>query len=185
MIKITNTQLIENMPFSEYLQIDRVSFSSTKQAKQGFITTTPAMDLGTKVHNYLLEPQVYDYSRHDEVVKIANHLRPLLGDVIRLGQPELTVLADLEYQGMKLKYKGRIDIYLDMVIDLKISSMSLGGTIDYFGYDKQVSGYMLATGSERGMIVSYNKVKKNIDMQMITPDFDFWKRVIMVKGEPV
>jgi hypothetical protein len=183
-MKIKNQQFIENLPFSDYLQIERHSFSSLKP-NAGFITVTPAMDLGTKVHNYLLEPHIYDYSRHDEVKRIADTIRPYVGDAIRLGQPELTVLADFEHNGMVLKYKGRIDIYLDMVIDLKISSMPLGSTINYFGYDKQITGYMLASGVDRGIIISYNKNLKKVDIKTIEPDYAYWERMVMTKGEPV
>jgi hypothetical protein len=182
-MKTTNHQQIENLPFADYLQINRISFSSLKDFKP--LTITPAMDLGTKVHNYLLEPETYDYSRHHEVVTIAKELKPIIGEAIRLGKPELTALADFEHSGMRLKFKGRIDIYLDMVIDLKISSMPLNATLAYFRYDRQVTGYMLATGATKGMIISYNKASKRVEMQMINPDYEFWKVQTLKYGEPI
>jgi hypothetical protein len=44
---------------------------------------------------------------------------------------------------------------------------------------------MLATGATKGMIISYNKASKRVEMQMIEPDYEFWKVQTLKYGEPI
>jgi hypothetical protein len=180
---ITNTHQIEGQSFEDYLAIPRLSFSGIKSEGKT-ITQTPKMELGTMVHNYLLEPQRYNYQRFEEVKPIANHLRDVLGTALQYAKPELTVLADFKNEGMLLEYKGRVDLKLsDLIIDLKVSDAPLKSGIEYFRYDRQLTGYALAAKADKAMIISYNKKKKKVEMQMITFDIDYWKLITLKYGK--
>jgi hypothetical protein len=184
MLQITNRQTIAGQSFDEYKAIKRLSFSGIKRGEDmGELEATPNMRLGTLVHQFMLEPAAYKYERHEEVIAIARELNPMIGEAIRHGQTEITALCDMHYQGLTLPYKGRIDNLLpDLVVDMKVSNYDIRSTIGHFGYDKQVTGYMLSTGCTNGIIVSYNRKQKKVQIKIIEPDHDWWALQVMKNG---
>jgi hypothetical protein len=185
MIVIRNQQLHHGIPFEDYLAIDRVSYSGIKSNGCTF-EPTPKMRLGTAVHQFLLEPEVYDYSQHDIVLPIAIALKDVAVAVMPYCKPEVVVLADMSYNGLTLPYKGRIDLKAPgLILDIKVSEIDLDKAIDFFGYDKQVGGYMIASGATRGIILSYNRKKRVVQRRVIhlTKEIEeFWAKKVMEKG---
>lgn len=179
-MKVSKVEYYHDLEFDKYLQVPGVSFSSLKEKK---IIPTAAMNLGSLVHNYLLEPEKYKYNNHDAVQPIAAEIRKLVNP--ELFDREVSVTANFEHAGFVLPYKGRIDLLAPkrLVIDLKILSGPLQNAIEYFNYDKQVSGYCYAVGADRGIIIAYNKISKKVELKAIAPCAKFWEQVIITKGE--
>lgn len=176
MITIKN-QIIHNIPFSEYLRLPGQSYSGLKP----MISTTPSMALGTKVHAHVLDGEDADDAATYEIGKV---LMAEFGSLVSIARKEISYSCEMHHEGTVLDYKGRIDIkILDTIIDLKILSQPIKGSIRIFGYDKQISGYMLASNATQGFIIAYNKVSKKCEVEKITPDYEFWKKIIKQYGK--
>ena len=189
-MQVSNLKYYSELDFNEYLQIKGYSFSSLKMLESGqAITPSEGMKLGTRVHNFILEPQKYDWENHAQVKMIAGKIREIYQPFIRYMEPELAFTARFEHNGMYFNYKGRTDLIYKgkLIIDLKILSGKLEPAIERFGYDKQLSGYALATGCQNAMIISYNKANKHsvIETKLIQPNADWWNYMIVKYGTPI
>jgi hypothetical protein len=183
-VQITQTKYYHNLPFEEYLQMPGTSYSSIK----GFEgELTEGMKLGTRVHNYLNEPETYDWQQADMVIPIATQLRAYLGDAFKYLDKEVAFHATFLHNGMKLLYKGRADMMKArrIIVDLKVLSGPLPSAVSRFGYDRQISGYCLATGCNMGLILAWNKLQKKVETKVIRPSADFWEYQVVRMGEPV
>jgi hypothetical protein len=186
-LQVFNTQFHVDIPFADYLALPGWSFSGIKGAK---IEPTPKMQLGTKVHAYLLTSQEYEHDS-DLVRPLAVALKGVLSPLLKYCTPELAVTADFVHEGMVLHYKGRIDLpiihksHLSMVIDIKCTEMDIRKSIDFFHYDHQVNGYMLAIGALKGVIFSVNPKTKKTQVQSIRKDTAFWERAVLRYGKPI
>ena len=183
-MQVTNTQYFHNLPFEEYLKIPGTSYSSIK----GFEgEPTEGMKLGSRVHAYMNEPENYDWVDAQAVQAIAVQLRAYLGESYLFLQKEVAFTADFIHNGMSLRYKGRADMLKAgrIVVDLKILGGPLPAAIERFGYDRQLSGYAIATGSKCALILAWNKLKRRVETKMIKPDAAFWEYQCVQKGEPI
>lgn len=180
MITISDLKFHKDLPFEDYLKIPAISYSGLKtEGKE--IKMTPKMAIGKKVHAYLFEPDEYDFTEYPEISSMGNELKQVLP--LKHLQCELAFTCNMHYQGLKMAYKGRIDMhYPGIVIDLKISGERLSSTIKHFGYDRQLSGYCIATGSKKWIIISYNRKHRVIERMMGVPDELFWKQQILKHG---
>lgn len=186
-IKVSNVKFYENLSFQDYIQTPGISFSSLKADKMKPIEETDKMRFGTCVHNLLLEPSKVK-TPLPNARGVAIRLKQSLGNLITLMKPELTVTADFEHQGLVLKFKGRIDLGAPgrYVVDIKVTEQLVRKVIEYFRYDRQLTGYMLAIGAKYAFIVGVHP-KKNLppDVEIINPDYGFWRETIIKYGEPV
>lgn len=183
---VANTTYYPDMPFDEYLALPGNSFSSIKNDGVP-LPVSDGMLVGTRVHNYLLEPEKYDWQQPEIVQPIAKKIREILGDALPLLDKEIAFTSDFTHNGMTLKYKGRADMLKTgrIVIDLKVLGGYLPNAIERFGYHKQLSGYCFATGCPRGLIIAYNKATKKIETATIFPNADFWQYQCVHRGEPI
>lgn len=182
-MNITNVRYYHNLPFEDYLALPGISYSGIK----GFSGPPNAgMSLGTKVHAYLLEPAQYSWDNIDQVKAIAAVIRPILGPALAVLDKEVAFTCDMEYNGMVLHYKGRADLLKAgrIVVDLKVLAGAIAPAVSRFGYQDQISGYCLATGSPLGLIVAYNKGKKMGEMARIVPNIEFWQYQVCYRGVP-
>lgn len=180
---VRNVRYYYDLPFEEYLTLPGVSYSSIK----GFNGEPSAgMRLGTRVHQYINEPGKYDWEDSDKVRIISLMLRKVLGSAISLFKKEVSFTADFIHNGMILHYKGRADMIRigKLIVDLKVLSGGLTPAIQRFGYDRQQSGYCLATGTPLAILVSYNKTKKITETRLINPDAEFWEYQTVRLGAP-
>lgn len=189
-MQVSNLQYYTDLDFNDYLKMEGFSYSSLKRHENGTdIIPSQGMMLGTRVHNYILEPHKYDDVDRHIVVPIASDLRKYLGAAINHLEKEVAFTAILEHQGMFLQYKGRADLIYKgkLIVDLKILSGKLQYAIERFGYDKQLSGYALASGCKNALILSYNKAKKrdNLESFMVKPNEDWWNYMIVKYGTPI
>lgn len=181
---VTQTKYYHTLPFEDYLQLPGTSYSSIK----GFEgEPTEGMKLGTRVHAYMNEPATYDWQQRDMVIPIATALRGYLGDAYHFLDKEVAFQSTFIHNGMKLLYKGRSDMMKAgrIIVDLKVLSGPLPAAITRFGYERQISGYCLATGASLGLIVAWNKLQKKVETKMIRPDASFWEYQCVRMGEPM
>ena len=183
-MQVTNTVFYNDQDFEDYLKMPGVSFSSTKDT---IIVPSEGMKLGTRVHNFILEPDKYDWKQVEIVKPMAAAIRTHIGAALKFLSKEIAFTADFHHNGMRLPYKGRVDLLYNkrIVIDLKILAGGLDASIARFGYDRQVSGYCLGTGCPLGLIIAYNKSKKVIETKRIIPNADFWEYTTAQRGEPI
>lgn len=189
-MQVKDLKYYSDLDFDEYLQISGYSFSGIKMLESGQpIVPTEGMKLGTRVHNFILEPKKYDWESHIEVNKIATKIKEIYQPFIKYMEPELAFTARFEHNGMYLNYKGRTDLIYKgkLIVDLKILSGKLEPAIERFGYDKQLSGYAIATGCKNAMIISYNKANKHnvLETKLIEPNEDWWNYMIVKYGTPI
>lgn len=182
-MNISNTRYYKDQDFADYLAMPGHSFSGIKGA---VMAPTTGMTLGTAVHNYLLEPAKFDW-KDAAAIAIANAVRAYLGASLKHMQKEVAFTSEFIHNGMAMPYKGRADMLSlgRLVVDLKILAGALAPACNYFSYDRQTSGYCLATGCERGLIVAYNRASKKVETKMIIPTSDWWEYQVVRLGEPV
>lgn len=178
---VSNIKYYTGLPFEDYLSINGTSFSSTKDK---VFVQSEGMMLGTAVHNYLLEPEKFDWKDADRVKPMAAALSKYLGDSYKYLQKEVAFTADFEHNGLVMPYKGRFDLGLPgtLIVDLKIMAGDLAPAVKYFGYDMQISGYCIGTNTPLGLIIAFNKKKKIIETQIIKPCLQFWEYQVCTRG---
>jgi hypothetical protein len=185
---IANLKYYHDLAFEDYLQLPGVSFSSLK----GEIPQSAGMMLGTRVHNYLNEPDKYDWQQVEEVKAIAGALRGVLGDSFNYMQKEIAFTCDMIHNGMVMKYKGRADALKPgrIVVDFKVLSGPLNSACERFGYPDQLSGYAFPNLCTRALIVAYNKKLKVPELKLINGDmieksiYSFWAYQVVSLGVP-
>lgn len=183
---VANTKFYNDLPFEDYLKMPGISYSFIKNDGKP-LPVSDGMRLGTRVHNYLLEPDKYDWQQVDIVKTIAAAIRTYVGQsALSAMACEVAFTADFIHNGMRLPYKGRVDLIKigKLIIDLKVLAGSLATSIKMFGYDRQVSGYCIGTGCEIGLIISYNKKSKIVETSIIKPNADFWEYQCVYRGIP-
>lgn len=176
-------QYYRGQDFAAYLTMPGTSFSGLKDVP---VPQSAGMSLGTRVHNYILEPEKFDWTDAGIVRKIADALRTYMGGALDVLESEVAFTADFHHNGMVLPYKGRADKLKigRLVVDFKILGGSLMSAIARFGYDKQLSGYCLATGSPLGLIIAYNKSRKQVETHLLGPNPEFWEYQAVRMGRP-
>lgn len=190
-LQVFNVKFYPDIPFEDYLKLPGWSFSGIK-SRGTKIEPTPKMQLGTKVHAYLLSAHEYEHGEDSDLVRpLAIALKGVLGPVLRYCTPELAVTADFVYEGIVLHWKGRIDLpvvskpHLSLVIDIKVTELDLRWGIDFFGYHNQVSGYALAIGAQKAVIVSVNRKTKATQVIPVKVEDAFWRQAVLRYGKPI
>lgn len=171
---VRNVKYYRGLQFDQYLEMPGVSFSSLKQIP---VPQSAGVSLGTRVHQYVLEAEQYDWSDAKIVRRISEALHKYMGAAMHVLESEVAFTADFVHNGLTMQYKGRADKLKAgrMVVDFKILSGSLSSACERFGYDDQLSGYCLATGSPYGLIVAYNKARCTVETKIIQPNESFWE----------
>lgn len=182
-MQIINLKVHPGLPFDDYLALPGLSYSGIKK---GDFVPTKKMMLGTAVHNYILEPAKYNGANRELVVPIARVLLAQIGELVNHMQTELSVTCNMENEGLSMQYKGRIDMIRPgkLIIDLKISEIPLGRSIDHFGYNEQLTGYCLATNTPVGIIVRVCPKTLKTEKAMVRQNQAFWERQILKYGVP-
>lgn len=183
---IKNRKTYPTLHFDEYLAMPGYSYSGIKNDGE-IISPTKKMQLGTRVHNYLLTPREYDYEQYEIVKPCADVIRAKLGPLLKYLMPELVVTCEMVSNDFRMPYKGRIDLCIPdrIVIDIKVSEMPLHKAVPYFGYNNQVSGYSLAINAKVAIIISVNPKTKVVTTMNIPITENFWEYHITRLGEPL
>lgn len=186
-MQIQNRKILKSIPFDEYLKMPGTSYSDIKNAGKEFSNPTGKMQLGTDVHTYLLTPEEYTHENVRIVKPIAIALKNKLGDLLPYLWPEMVVTCNFIYDGFCMPYRGRIDLGIPgrLVIDIKVTEMPIRKGIEYFGYDKQQSGYALGIDAKIALIVAIHPVKLTIEIAIIEIQKQWWQDQVIQKGEPM
>jgi hypothetical protein len=185
-MQVKNIQLYKGIDFEAYQGKEGHSYSSIKNSDSDTFKQTFKMQLGTEVHNYLLEPKTYQHERRELIVPIAQAAYDVIGQALPFLDTELSVTADFEHEGFTMGYRGRVDMVRSgkVVVDLKISEMPLAKSIPYFGYDKQLTGYCLATMCKVGIIIRVNPKTRHTERVVIKQDVAWWEEQVLKLGIP-
>lgn len=186
-IQITNLRMYpqKSLSFGEYLKLPGFSHSTIKQMQRGkMLIETEAMNLGTKCHHYLLEPELYQHESN-EVKDIAMSMKEKLGEAVMYLEPEEAFTCDLTWEGLTMPFKGRVDLSKKgrMVVDVKVvETKNIMTMIDWFGYDNQLSGYGMGFGTNLLILCWYSKKLKKTTLTHIPFTDKWWKEQIIANG---
>jgi hypothetical protein len=185
-MQVKNIQLHKGIDFDSYQAKEGHSYSSIKNSDAEPFKQTYKMQLGTEVHNYLLDPAFYHHEQRGIIVPIAKAAYDIIGNPLPFLDTELSVTADFEHEGFTMPYRGRVDMVRcgKVVVDLKISEMPLAKSIPYFGYDKQITGYCLATQCNVGIIIRVNPKTRQTERVVIKQDVSWWEQKVLELGIP-
>jgi len=182
---ISNITYYENLPFDEYLKLPGFSYSTLKNNGVPFGEPTEKMRLGTAVHNYLLEPHLFDHS-NKRAKQLALLVKGIIGPMLQFMEAELSFTATMEHEGFVMPYKGRADLAIRkrLIIDLKVTEMDARKAIDFFGYQHAITGYMAGCAAPTAFIASINSKKETTQVISIAPVSQFWNEKILQFGWP-
>ena len=185
-MQVKNISYYKGIDFDSYQKKVGHSYSSIKNSDTEPFKVTQKMQIGTEVHNYLLEPKTYKHERRELIEPIARAAYDIIGSVLPFLDTELSVTADFEHEGFTMPYRGRVDMVRagKVVIDLKISEMPLNKSIPYFGYDKQLTGYCLATMCDVGIIIRINPKTRHTERIVIKQNIPWWEEQVLKLGIP-
>ncbi len=179
MIQVAQRQVIYDLPFEDYLKIPAYSHSGLKGGAP--FSATPTMQLGTRVDNFLFEPNEYDGGDYKIVKACADAVKGVIGK----GRPrtQVVVTCNFIHNGKVMPFKGRLDMLMpNLVIDMKVSKMNIVDSVKHFRYDFQLTGYSLGAGCTRALIISVNPVTFKTQMLNVPMAYDFWEHHIATKG---
>lgn len=187
-MQVANMVLHNETPFDHYQKFPGWSYSAIKQYDRAEpFVTTGKMQLGTLVHQYLLEPSHYNHEHRAIVIPAARAVKETVGDLLPMLSAEVSVTADFIHDGFVMGYRGRVDMLRAgrLVIDLKVSEVPLVKTIGFFGYDRAISGYCLSTGSRLGIVIRVCPRTFKTEKKIITPSCEWWEAQVLRFGSPL
>lgn len=187
MIKVKNLQYHENLGFDDYLKLPGFSYSGLKaRESKKEVVETDKMRFGTEVHKYLLTPK--ELTRNDPKVRgvVLRLKQSIPVTIFKSAKPELSVTADFEYEDFVLPWKGRIDLPVipKLIIDLKVTEMTAAKAMEFFRYDRQISGYCIATRTKLGFIAAVHPETGITDIEKVPIDEWWWIQMIKKYGSP-
>lgn len=186
-MQVVNTRYYFNLTFEEYEKLHGLSYSKMKSYDKP-VLNTPSMNFGQKVHQYLLEPHIFEHEGDLKVIKFcAAKVKEVIGDLWQHLSTEVSVQSDFVNDGFFLPYKGRIDMLVKgrIIVDLKVSKHQLSKTITHFGYDNQLNGYMLATGIRRAVIIRICPDSYISEIKIIPFNNAFWQTAVLKFGKAI
>jgi len=186
-MKVINQKLIQTCHFDDYIKLPGYSYSGIRSQGAVFEAPTAKMNLGTKVHKYLLEPREYEYDDIEIVKPLAQAIAAKVGVLMKYALTEVVITADFCHEGFVMPYKGRIDFLIPnrLIIDFKVSEMPIQKSVPYFGYDNQQSGYALGAKVPLALILSINPKTKFISIFNVQISPKWWEYQILQKGTPL
>lgn len=187
MLQVRKRTILTTCPFEDYLKLPGHSFSSIKNEGVEFSAPSKKMILGTHVHNYLLESEKYTYEDIEIVRPVAMELKRVIGPLFTHLLPEVAVTAEFLFEGLVMSYKGRGDLVFPghVLIDIKVSEMPLHKSLEYFRYDRQVSGYAKGFDCRAAFIIQINPKTKKVTIYNVPLSFDWWEKQVLRLGIPV
>lgn len=184
-VTITDIKYHPGLSFEQYQALPGFSYSTLKKNGVPFAGPTAKMGLGTAVHNYLLEPHLFDHS-NTRAKKLAIELKKIIGTLLPFMEFEMSVTGSMEHQGFVMPWRGRIDALIrkKIVVDLKATEIDVRKGIDFFGYQHPMTGYMAGAQTTTGYIIGINTKTQVTQTVPIIPTHAFWDKKIMEFGWP-
>lgn len=145
------------------------------------------MMLGTNVHQYLLEPHLYNHENINIVKPAAMKIKETVGVLWQYLKPELTVTCLMVHNGFGMMYKGRMDLGIvgRVCIDIKVSKVPLAVSIPRFGYDDQQNGYRIGFDTKIALIIRINPDTLEIETYNVPISNAWWEYQIVQRGKPL
>jgi len=189
-VRVKNIRFHPGLDLDEYLKLPGKSFSSIKNDGVTNFAPTEKMRLGTMVHQYLNESHLYDHTneRHELIEKLAITAKSAIGGLLPYCEGEASVTADFLHEGFLLPYKGRIDACIKgkVIIDYKIiNSRSIYDTLHRFGYNEQLTGYMMPVKALHAFIIAVSTITMKPEVVLVQPNYAYWENIIITKGIPL
>lgn len=171
---VTDIKIYKDLAFEDYLKTAGFSYSGIKNAGRDFGPPTEKMKLGTQVHNYLLEPSIYNYENHKVVRPLAEKVKETIGPLFKFLQKEIAFTANFTHAGFTMPYKGRIDLGARkrIIIDLKVTEKL---DVNFFGYDNQLSGYAMAYEAPIALIITIHPLTLKTSVINIPIKKEWWE----------
>lgn len=187
MLTISNRQVILTCPFNEYQKIEGISFSDIKQEGKDKFEPTEKMQLGTRVHNYLLTPEEYKYEDIEIVKPLALEIKKRIGGLFEFLIPEFVVSSDFTFQNFTMRHRGRVDLGIPgrIIIDLKVTSMPLHSMMKFFDSPSQVSGYALSADCPLAFILGIHPKTKETKLYKIDIRQEWWASQVLQRGKAI
>lgn len=181
----SDVKIFDKLLFEDYLKMPGHSYSGIKSESFPISEVSAKMQLGTRVHNYLLDPSSYDYKDLKIVKPLAIELKRYVGDAFKFLKTEIAVTCQMKHEGLSMPYKGRVDMCYPkkIVVDLKVSEYDISKTIPYFGYDFQVNGYGAALSCPLLLILSINPKTLQTKTVRIPKNTLWWENEVKKRGE--
>jgi hypothetical protein len=180
---VSNKKVFSAVNFDQYLTMPGLSYSGIK-GMGGKIVETEKMKLGKKVDAYLFTPHDYQPGPDHAIIKaLALAAKTELAGLKFSGQ--LSYTADFTHEGKTMAYKGRPDIDAGaLIVDLKVSELNIIKAIEFFRYDWQVSGYVMASSSaSMAMLLSINPKTRKVSKMMLPIKMDWWQQAVKMYGK--
>lgn len=191
MIEFKNIRRLYNVPFEEYLQVKGYSHSFLKREQNGvapYFQMTGKVELGNLVDAILTQPDKVDiYSPQLKRAEIiADTIKYYFGSCIEQFEAQVSIAADLEYLGLTMPFKVRLDWGLKgiAVIDLKVTAESnFKAIIEHMAYDNQLFGQAGAYEVPSAYLLMYSTKTNKCDLiQRPLNTGEFWKEKILKFG---
>jgi hypothetical protein len=192
-MEVISRRLFQNVPFDEYQTMPGLSHSDIKNNGVPKTFPTPKMQLGTAVHNYLLEPEKYNHENIHIVKPAAIALKKQIGEMWRHMIPETVVLCTLVHNGMALQVRYRVDLGIlnRIVIDIKVSPVPLSVSIKRYGYDDQLNGYRIGFNGQLAILIRVDPttcgkpgIEPTTETYLVPPSNQFWEYTTVKYGKP-
>ena len=194
-MRVTNVNIYKALQFPSYQTLGGTSFSDIRHGdKDETFTPSDKMILGSEIDSFLFTPSEYHPSGKFDQKLIRGCARALLaqfGETWKSLEFQLSVTADFELNGFVLSFRGRPDAILrglgkvysphsgGITVDLKVTEKI---AINYMGYAEQLTGYSLAFGNTRNLILTINPKTFATAWHPVPMKIDWWKNQVVTRG---
>lgn len=192
MITISQVVQYNSVPFQKYQELPGYSTSFLKQQKGGIkpdFVMTDKVRVGSIVDAILTEPGKVDMCSplYPAAREIAFKLKEAFGDIFKQMVPQVSYTGVVEYAGMKMRVRGRLDFLLPKlaVIDLKVTDATdLDALITFMKYREQMFLYCKFAGVDKAYLIFYVKKTKKCIVKYIDCSgcSEWWQAKIMEFG---
>ncbi len=203
MLKYTNIQRFDNMPFENYLHLSSAedkfyshSFLKSEIAGQAPLFIASAkVKLGAMVDAILTSPDTVDPSKPEfkQACKIASAIKLSFKGILNQFEPQVSFSGQITFKGLVLNTCGRLDWLLPKIapIDLKVTEAKTDKEfkkiIDFMGYDNQMFNYCGLSETKQAFILPYstkaNACLSVVKMEYSTSANEFWEKSVLKFGK--
>ena len=196
-MQVINVNIYRGVDFAHYQDLPGTSFSDIRHGdKDENFTPSDKMLLGSEVDCFLFTPAKYVPSgKFDQrlIRGCARAVKEQFGAAWVNLEFQLSVTADFEFNGMVLKFRGRPDGVLrglskmysantgGVTVDLKVSEKV---AIEHMNYAEQLTGYSLAFGNTRNLILAVNPKTFATTWHPVPMRVSWWEKQVIMRGVP-
>lgn len=193
----SNINIYRGVDFAMYQSLPGTSFSDIRHGdKEDGFTPSEKMLLGSEIDSFLFTPAKYTPSGKFDPRLIrgcARSVKEQFGAAWVNLEFQLSVTADFEFEGMVMPFRGRPDGILrglskiyspntgGVTVDLKVSEKV---AIEHMNYAEQLTGYSIAFGNTRNLILSINPKTFKTTWHPVPMRIAWWEKQVLMRGKP-